>query len=88
MESLAKYKNPERLSHPSLHLSIKVTHYHRLASLHYDDTMASTDYKFEGWLGHNPESVKGNMKWGEFEPKKWDVRLPSLSHRCLTITYM
>ncbi|KAF2166918.1 hypothetical protein M409DRAFT_54683 [Zasmidium cellare ATCC 36951] len=34
--------------------------------------MASTDYKFEGWLGHDPSSVKGNMKWGEFEPKKWD----------------
>ncbi|KAK6006547.1 hypothetical protein QM012_006957 [Aureobasidium pullulans] len=33
--------------------------------------MSGTDYKFEGWLGHDPESVKGNMKWGEFEPKKW-----------------
>ncbi|KAL2829314.1 chaperonin 10-like protein [Aspergillus pseudoustus] len=30
-----------------------------------------TDYKFEGWLGHSPESVKGQMKWGEFEPKTW-----------------
>jgi len=29
----------------------------------------STDYKFEGWLGYDKESVKGNMKWGEFEPK-------------------
>lgn len=26
---------------------------------------------FEGWLGHNPESADGNMKWGTFEPKKW-----------------
>lgn len=33
--------------------------------------MASTDYKFEGWLGHDADSVNGNMKWGEFEPKKW-----------------
>ena len=33
--------------------------------------MSGTDYKFEGWLGHDAESVKGNMKWGEFEPKKW-----------------
>lgn len=27
--------------------------------------------KFEGWLGLDAESVHGNMKWGEFEPKKW-----------------
>lgn len=27
--------------------------------------------KFEGWLGKTPESVKGKMEWGEFEPKKW-----------------
>ncbi|RDW67563.1 zinc-binding dehydrogenase-2 [Coleophoma cylindrospora] len=32
----------------------------------------ATDYKFEGWLGKDPESVKGNMVWGEFEPKKWE----------------
>ncbi|KAI1166582.1 zinc-binding dehydrogenase [Nemania serpens] len=29
------------------------------------------DIKFEGWLGHNPESVNGKMEWGQFEPKKW-----------------
>ncbi|KAK7177452.1 NADP-dependent alcohol dehydrogenase (zinc-binding dehydrogenase) [Paraphaeosphaeria sporulosa] len=29
------------------------------------------DYKFEGWCGHGPGSVKGNMKWEEYEPKKW-----------------
>jgi D-arabinose 1-dehydrogenase-like Zn-dependent alcohol dehydrogenase len=34
--------------------------------------MASSDVKFQGWLGLDPESVKGNMKWGEFEPKKWE----------------
>ncbi|KAL0930151.1 nadp-dependent alcohol dehydrogenase [Colletotrichum truncatum] len=31
----------------------------------------ATDYKFEGWLGHNPESANGKMEWGPFEPKKW-----------------
>lgn len=30
-----------------------------------------TDIKFEGWLGHGPESVNGKMEWGPFEPKKW-----------------
>jgi len=33
--------------------------------------MSSTDYKFEGWLGLDPSAAEGNMKWGEFEPKKW-----------------
>ncbi|CAG9945469.1 unnamed protein product [Clonostachys rosea f. rosea IK726] len=33
--------------------------------------MAPTDYKFEGWLGRNPDSVNGKMEWGDFEPKKW-----------------
>ena len=32
----------------------------------------STDYKFEGWLGHDEKSANGNMKWGEFEPKVWE----------------
>lgn len=30
-----------------------------------------TDYKFEGWCGHNPESAQGKMVWEEYEPKKW-----------------
>jgi len=30
-----------------------------------------TYYRFEGWCGHGPESVKGQMKWGEYEPKIW-----------------
>ncbi|KAK4186498.1 chaperonin 10-like protein [Podospora australis] len=34
--------------------------------------MASTDYKFEGWLGQSPDSVNGKMVWGEFEPKPWE----------------
>lgn len=32
-------------------------------------TMAAT--KFQGWLGKDESSVKGNMVWGDFEPKKW-----------------
>ncbi|CAK7221303.1 hypothetical protein SCUCBS95973_004448 [Sporothrix curviconia] len=32
--------------------------------------MAASE-KFQGWLGLDQESVKGNMQWGEFEPKKW-----------------
>ena len=32
----------------------------------------SVPEKFEGWLGLDPSSVEGNMKWGEFEPKKWE----------------
>src|ERR1700712_5047141 len=28
-----------------------------------------SDYTFTGWLGHNPESAKGNMKWESFTPK-------------------
>jgi len=26
----------------------------------------SHDYKFEGWLGKDKESAKGNMVWGDF----------------------
>ncbi|EXJ77783.1 hypothetical protein A1O3_10012 [Capronia epimyces CBS 606.96] len=32
----------------------------------------STDYKFQGWLGLDPESVKGKMVWQEYEPKPFD----------------
>ncbi|KAK9451979.1 chaperonin 10-like protein [Limtongia smithiae] len=31
----------------------------------------ATDYKFEGWLGYDSDSI-GNMKWGEFEPKAFE----------------
>ncbi|KAK9771749.1 putative Zinc-binding dehydrogenase [Seiridium cardinale] len=27
--------------------------------------------RFQGWLGKTPESIKGKMEWGDFEPKKW-----------------
>ncbi|KAK5465003.1 hypothetical protein LTS15_001566 [Exophiala xenobiotica] len=32
----------------------------------------STDYKFQGWLGLDPEAVKGKMVWKEYEPKPWE----------------
>ncbi|KAF2088358.1 zinc-binding dehydrogenase [Saccharata proteae CBS 121410] len=31
-----------------------------------------SDYKFEGWMGHDPKAVEGNMKWGEYEPKPFN----------------
>lgn len=31
----------------------------------------NTDYKFQGWLGHDPKSSEGNMEWELYEPKKW-----------------
>ena len=35
-------------------------------------TMGSQDTsKFQGWLGLDQSAFEGNMKWGEFEPKKW-----------------
>lgn len=32
----------------------------------------STDYKFQGWLGLDKTAAQGNMKWQEYEPKKWE----------------
>lgn len=34
--------------------------------------MAETDYKFEGWMGLDKDSVDGKMVWQEFEPKPWE----------------
>jgi alcohol dehydrogenase (NADP+) len=37
--------------------------------------------KFQGWMGLDKNSI-GNMKWQEFEPKKWaedDVEI-KISH--------
>ena len=31
--------------------------------------MSSSDYKFEGWVGHDKSSVNGELKWEEFNPK-------------------
>ncbi|WVQ81668.1 hypothetical protein IAT38_003793 [Cryptococcus sp. DSM 104549] len=33
--------------------------------------MSMTDYKFEGWAGENKDSVKGNLKWIQYEPKEF-----------------
>lgn len=35
------------------------------------DIMA-TDYKFEGWMGLNPQAADGQMVWQEYEPKTWE----------------
>jgi alcohol dehydrogenase (NADP+) len=32
----------------------------------------SIDYKFQGWMGLDETADKGNMKWQEYEPKKWE----------------
>ncbi|ODQ50781.1 NADP-dependent alcohol dehydrogenase [Saitoella complicata NRRL Y-17804] len=32
--------------------------------------MASTDYKFQGWVAHDSNSI-GNLKHEEYEPKNW-----------------
>ena len=32
----------------------------------------STDYKFEGWAGFDKDSVKGNLRFVAYEPKKWN----------------
>ncbi|KAM0797869.1 chaperonin 10-like protein [Usnea florida] len=32
----------------------------------------STSYNFQGWLGLDPSSVEGNMKWQNYEPKTWE----------------
>jgi len=34
--------------------------------------MASTDYKFEGWLGLDKTSAEGKMVWQQFEPKPFE----------------
>lgn len=34
--------------------------------------MAQTDYKFEGWMGLDPNAAQGNMVWQEFQPKEWE----------------
>ncbi|KAK4097323.1 GroES-like protein [Parathielavia hyrcaniae] len=34
--------------------------------------MPSSDYKFQGWLGHDSSAVQGMMQWGEYKPKPWE----------------
>ena len=49
------------------------THFsHRTYSLLISSARSmTTDYKFQGWLGHDSKSVDGNMRWGPYEPKTW-----------------
>ncbi|KAH7033026.1 putative zinc-binding alcohol dehydrogenase [Microdochium trichocladiopsis] len=28
--------------------------------------------RFQGWIGHDKESVNGKLVWGDFEPKRWE----------------
>ncbi|TGO26387.1 hypothetical protein BPAE_0060g00020 [Botrytis paeoniae] len=37
-------------------------------------SIATLDYKFEGWLGLDKEAAKGKMVWGKYEPKVWEKR--------------
>ncbi|KAL2059688.1 hypothetical protein ABVK25_000981 [Lepraria finkii] len=32
----------------------------------------STSYEFQGWLGLDPGSAKGNMNFQDYEPKTWE----------------
>ncbi|KAL3488558.1 chaperonin 10-like protein [Aspergillus germanicus] len=34
--------------------------------------MTQQDYKFTGWLAHDPSAADGKMVWQEFEPKTWE----------------
>ena len=47
--------------------------------------MSGTDYKFEGWLGHDKESALGKMQWGEFEPKAWEENDIDIKIECCGI---
>ena len=33
---------------------------------------SQVDYKFQGWLGSDRSSVKGQLQWQSYEPKKWE----------------
>ena len=39
---------------------------------HFSDTMASTDYKFSGWLGLDAQSADGNLVEGEYKVKPFE----------------
>lgn len=32
----------------------------------------STDYKFQGWMGLDKDSINGKMVWQEYDPKPWE----------------
>jgi hypothetical protein len=45
--------------------------YSNTSSASKSNMTGETDYKFQGWLGHDKDSI-GNLKFGEYEPKNWD----------------
>ena len=34
--------------------------------------MATDDQTFQGWVAHDKDSVKGNLKWGPFQTKTFE----------------
>lgn len=51
---------------PELHPNVPFT------SRHSSETILSGQgFNFEGWGAFAPDSVKGNFKWFEYEPKMW-----------------
>jgi alcohol dehydrogenase (NADP+) len=34
--------------------------------------MASSDHKFEGWVGLDKDATDGKLVWQEYEPKPWE----------------
>jgi alcohol dehydrogenase (NADP+) len=32
----------------------------------------ASEYKFQGWLGLDPNSVSGHMVWQEYAPKQFE----------------
>jgi hypothetical protein len=51
---------------------LQITTHHLFLIPKHKHTMAAQDYKFEGWVGLDKESVKGKMVWSEFKPKTWE----------------
>ena len=73
-----KYLNPLHLIaflQPSSFALLPFLTTSRLIVSHLCETiqdMEEQSYKFEGWLGHNPDSAHGKMEWGFFDPKVWE----------------
>jgi len=67
--TVTSYLNSPDLPIPQPNLSSTLTRTHqrsRHSSKAFVVMAAAQDYKFEGWLGMDPESAKGKMVWGEF----------------------
>lgn len=56
---------------PSSQISSKLTSEPTTFKVRKKSTMSSTqtDRKFEGWAAMDENSIKGEMKWTEYEPK-------------------